>query len=93
MPLLPGEIVNNRYKIVYLLGEGPYRATYRAWDLDDHIDVAINEYLNPSTDRLRPFRKEFGRLNKLKHSQLPNIIDYFFLEEIGHYCVFLPYLE
>ncbi|GMQ77752.1 MAG: hypothetical protein BMS9Abin02_0241 [Anaerolineae bacterium] len=88
MPLLPGEIVNNRYKIVYLLGEGPYRATYRAWDQEDHIDVAINEYLAPSTDRLRLFRKEFSRLTKLKHSQLPKVIDYFFLEEIGHYYLF-----
>ena len=33
MPLLPGELLNQRYRIVSLLAAGRYGATYRAWDI------------------------------------------------------------
>ena len=47
MPLLPGEVLNKRYRILNLLGSGAYGAVYRAWDLKAEADVAVKEYLDP----------------------------------------------
>ncbi len=87
MPLLPGEILNKRYRIVSLLGEGAYGAVYRAWDLVDHLDVAVKEYLSTSIDIEQRFRKEAARLAKLHHPQLPDVRDYFHLEDTGQYLI------
>lgn len=87
MPLLPGEILNKRYRIVNLLGEGPYGAVYRAWDIVNLRDVAIKEYLNPSPEIQRLFRAEAQRLAKLKHPQLPSVRDHFALDGVGQYLI------
>ena len=87
MPLLPGETLNKRYRIVSLLGEGAYGAVYRGWDLVDLRDVAVKEYLNTTAVITRRFRKEASRLTKLSHPQLPAVIDHFFLEDAGQYLV------
>jgi formylglycine-generating enzyme required for sulfatase activity len=87
MPLLPGEILNTRYRIVGLLGEGPYGAVYRAWETSELADVAIKEYLDPSPEAQRLFRSEANRLGKMKHDQLPAIKDHFYLEETGQYLI------
>ncbi|HQF71682.1 MAG TPA: hypothetical protein PLH39_10430, partial [Promineifilum sp.] len=44
MPLLPGERLHNRYRVVSLLASGPYGAVYRAYDAADRRSVAIKEY-------------------------------------------------
>ena len=44
MPLLPGELLNKRYRIVSLLAAGRYGVTYRAWDTAVSQHVAIKEY-------------------------------------------------
>jgi serine/threonine protein kinase len=38
MSLSPGQILNNRYRIVRLLGQGGFGAIYRAWDLNMERD-------------------------------------------------------
>jgi formylglycine-generating enzyme required for sulfatase activity len=92
MPLLPGEILNKRYRMVSLMAEGPYGAVYRGWDLVDHREVAVKEYLDPSPDIQKLFRDEAVRLSRLKHAQLPQIRDHFCLEKTGQYLVsdFIP---
>jgi formylglycine-generating enzyme required for sulfatase activity len=87
MPLIPGEILSKRYRIVTLLGEGHYGAVYRAWDATDHLDVAIKEYLETSVEIQRLFRAEVARLSKLKHPQIPEVLDHFYLEGTGLYLV------
>ena len=87
MPLLPGEILNKRYRIVGLLAEGAYGAVYRGWDLTDRQDVAIKEYLDPSPEIQKLFRAEAVRLSGLKHTQLPEVRDHFCLEDTGQYLV------
>lgn len=87
MPLLPGELLNKRYRIVSLLAEGPYGAMYRAWDVVDKRDFAIKEYLDPSVEMQQLFRAEARRLIGLSHPQLPVIRDHFALENTGQYLV------
>ncbi|MFQ5399730.1 MAG: bifunctional serine/threonine-protein kinase/formylglycine-generating enzyme family protein [Anaerolineae bacterium] len=87
MPLLPGEILNQRYRIVCLLGEGAYGAVYRAYDVTDGRDVAVKEYLNHSLEIQRRFREEARRLARLKHPQLLPVLDHFALEATGQYLV------
>jgi formylglycine-generating enzyme required for sulfatase activity len=86
MPLLPGEELHNRYRIVSLLARGAYGAVYRAWDVVDRRDVAIKEYLEPSVEIQKRFRAEARRLAGLRHPQLPETLDHFALAN-GQYLV------
>ncbi len=87
MPLLPGERLNKRYRIVSLLAEGSYGAVYRAQDTVAGQSVAIKEYLDASGEIEKRFRQEARRLQKLSHPQLPKVLDYFALAEVGQYLV------
>lgn len=87
MPLLPGETLNKRYRIVHLLAEGSYGAVYRARDVVIQQDVAIKEYLDTSVEIQRRFRKEARQLSQLDHPQLPKVLDHFALDGMGQYLV------
>ena len=87
MPLLPGEILNQRYRILSLLAEGSRGATYRAWDVKAEQDVAIKEYLDPLPETQKRFRAEARRLSRLEHPQLAPVLDHFALEVTGQYLV------
>ena len=87
MPLFPAEILQKRYRIVSLLGQGQLGVVYRAWDTSEQRDVAIKEYLDPDINIQRLFRSEARRLTRLNHPQLPAVLDHFALENIGQYLV------
>lgn len=87
MPLLPGEILNKRYRIISILGTGSYGAVYRAWDLSSESDIAIKEYLDPSVETQKRFRKQARQLSRLKHPQLPSALDHFVLDSSGQYLI------
>jgi formylglycine-generating enzyme required for sulfatase activity len=87
MPFLPGELLNQRYRLVSLLGRGAYGCVYRAWDVQEQVDVAIKEFLDPTVEIQRLFRREARRLAALQHPQLPAIRDHFALEDTGQYLV------
>jgi len=86
MPLLPGELLHKRYRIVSLLAAGAHGSVYRAWDATDRRDVAIKEYFDPSVEAQRRFRAEARRLAGLSHPQLPETLDHLALES-GQYLV------
>jgi serine/threonine-protein kinase len=84
MPLNPGQIVHNRYRIARLLGKGGMGAVYRAWDLNLNVPVAIKEMvpqpgLDPHTlAQLRAqFHQEARTLAALSHPHLPRVTDFF----------------
>ena len=87
MPLLPGEILNKRYRIVSLLATGSYGATYRARDEKVGQDVVVKEYLDASVNIQKRFRAEARRLSGLRHYQIPTFLDHFALENSGQYLV------
>jgi len=87
MPLLPGQILNNRYRIVNLLGQGGFGAIYRAWDLNLNRHCALKENLDASRDAEQQFGREASILANLVHPNLVRVTDYFFIKGQGQYLV------
>ncbi|MEW5869914.1 MAG: protein kinase [Chloroflexota bacterium] len=87
MPLSPGQILNNRYRIVKLLGQGGFGAVYRAWDANLDEPIAIKENLDTSPAAQKQFQLEAKLLFRLTHPNLPRVIDYFVVPGQGQYLV------
>jgi len=84
MALDPGQLLQERYRIVALLGEGGMGAVYRAWDTRLNVAVALKEMrpqpgLDPATlAGLRDqFRREATILARLSHPNLVRVTDFF----------------
>ncbi len=84
MPLTAGQILQNRYRIVSLLGQGGMGAVYRAWDTRLDVYVALKEMvpqpgLSPQRlDQLRDqFQSEAKFLARLEHPNLVDVSDFF----------------
>jgi eukaryotic-like serine/threonine-protein kinase len=93
MSLITGQILQNRYRIVVLLGQGGMGAVYRGWHLGLEMPVAIKEMVPQpglsaeELDRLRDqFRQEAAVLARLKHLHLVTVTDYF-VEQGNTYLV------
>ncbi|MEW5869620.1 MAG: protein kinase [Chloroflexota bacterium] len=87
MPLSSGYILNNRYRIVKLLGQGGFGAVYRAWDTNLERPRALKENLETSPEAQRQFKREAQILTDLTHPNLPKVMDYFVLPGQGQYLV------
>ena len=87
MALTAGQIVNGRYRIIDLLGQGGFGAVYRAWDASLNIECALKENLDTSSAAQRQFTREASLLASLRHPNLPRVTDYFFLADQGQYLV------
>ena len=87
MNLQPGQILENRYRIVSLLSEGGFGAVYRAWDLNMDIPRALKENLDISSEAQSQFKRESQILDRITHPNLPKVIDHFILEGVGQYLV------
>jgi hypothetical protein len=79
-----GEIVENRYRIVKLLGQGGMGAVYRAWDMRLNRPVALKEMIpqlglgaEALADLRAQFRQEAQVLATLDHPSLVRVTDYF----------------
>jgi len=55
MPLAQGQVLNNRYRIVNLLGQGGFGAVYRAWDVNLKRPCAVKENLDTSPEAQAQF--------------------------------------
>ncbi len=88
MPLEIGQIVDNRYRVVKLLGRGGMGAVYRAWDMRLNTPVALKE-MTPqpglSAEVLeglgQQFQEEARVLATFAHPHLVRVTDYFMWEE------------
>jgi eukaryotic-like serine/threonine-protein kinase len=92
MTLTIGQIVENRYRIDALLGQGGMGAVYRAVDLRINVPVAIKENREAGPDAQKQFAREAGLLAGLRHPHLPRVTDHFFLPDQGQYLV-MDYIE
>ena len=98
MSLNTGQMLQQRYRIVTLLGQGGMGAVYRAWDTRLNIPVAVKELVPqpglaaPMLNRLRQqFIQEAQTLARLDHPHLVNVSDYF--EEEGKSYLVMKYVE
>jgi formylglycine-generating enzyme required for sulfatase activity len=87
MPLSQGQILNNRYRIVRLLGQGGFGAVYRAWDFNFDGPVAIKECSHLAPDVVRQFTLEARLLFHVRHPNLPKVYDSFGVPGQGQYLV------
>jgi formylglycine-generating enzyme required for sulfatase activity len=87
MTLTQGQVLNNRYRIVKLLGQGGYGAVYRAWDLNFELVCAIKENFETTPEAQRQFLREARLLHVLRHPNLPQVKDYFIIAGQGQYLV------
>jgi len=92
MPLSTGYILNNRYRIVRLLGQGGFGAVYRAWDVNLEMPCAIKENFETSSEAARQFLREAQILHTLRHPNLPLVKDHFVIPGQGQYLV-MDYIE
>lgn len=92
MPLERGSILNNRYRIMDILGQGGMGALYRAIDENLGIVVAVKENLFTTDEYSRQFRREAVILASLRHPNLPRVSDHFVIEGQGQYLV-MDYIE
>lgn len=92
MPLVEGDLLNNRYRILEVLGHGGMGSVYRAHDESLSVDVAVKENLFTTDDYAQQFRLEAVILASLRHPNLPRVTDHFVLPEEGQYLV-MDYIE
>lgn len=85
--LKPGLLLQNRYKVLDVLGKGGFGAVYKAIDLSLQHTCAVKENLDTSPDAQRQFNREATVLANLTHSNLPRVTDYFSLPGQGQYLV------
>lgn len=93
MPIRIGDILNERYKIEEILGQGGFGRVYRVTDLRLERSVVIKESLTLTEQTAKQFDHEARLLAKLgHHPHLPAIHDYFSSVGQGHYLV-MEYIE
>lgn len=92
MALENGYLLNQRYRIVAILGQGGMGAVYRAVDENLDTTVAVKENSFYSEDYARQFEREARILASLRHPNLPRVFDYFVIDQQGQYLV-MDYIE
>ncbi len=87
MTLESGSLLNNRYRIAEVLGQGGMAAVYRAVDENLGVEVAVKENLFTTEEYARQFRLEATILASLRQPNLPRVSDHFVIEPLGQYLV------
>src|SRR5512146_3169389 len=87
MTLEQGTLLNARYRIVDILGQGGMGSVYRAIDENLGMEVAVKENLFTTEEYARQFRREAIILASLRHPNLPRVTDHFVIEGQGQYLV------
>lgn len=87
-----GSLLNKRYRIVEILGQGGMAAVYRAIDENLGVEVAVKENLFTTEEYARQFRLEATILASLRQPNLPRVTDHFVIEQQGQYLI-MDYIE
>jgi serine/threonine protein kinase/Tol biopolymer transport system component len=92
MTMERGSLVNKRYRIVEVLGQGGMAAVYRAIDENLGLEIALKENLFTTEEYARQFRLEATILASLRQPNLPRVSDHFVIEQQGQYLV-MDYID
>jgi WD40 repeat protein len=91
MPLEIGDLLNDRYRIEAVLGQGGFGAVYLATDERLELPCAVKENLNISPESEHQFRREATLLATLRHPNLPRVTHHFVLG--GHQYLVMDFVE
>ena len=83
MPLSPGQTLDNRYRVVQLLGQGGFGAVYRVWDTRLEYPCVLKENLDVSPEAQRQFKWEAQTLTALSHPNLSEVMTRLLLNGIA----------
>src|SRR5438128_1332400 len=89
--LAPDTVIQDRYRIVGLMGRGGMGAVYEAIDQRLSSRVALKQTLASGEQLDQAFEREAKLLANLRHPALPKVIDYF-SDAAGRFLVmeFIP---
>jgi len=87
MPIAPNTLLNERYRVLRILGQGGMSSVYHAIDENIGIPVAVKANLVLTDDYSRQFQREANILATLRHPNLPRVNDYFHIPGQGQYLV------
>jgi tetratricopeptide (TPR) repeat protein len=96
-PFQPGQIINNRYRVIRLLGQGGMGAVYQAWDDELNVPVAIKTLLTHDEDAShleesqRRFKRELLLARAISHKHVVRIYD--LGEAEGIKFISMPYIR
>ena len=75
--LTPNTLIQNRYQIIQLVGQGGMGAVYQATDQRLKIAVALKQTLTGDAQFNAAFEREAQLLAALRHPALPRVMDHF----------------
>ena len=75
--LAPNTLLQDRYLVMRLLGQGGMGAVYQATDRKFGSAVALKETFYSDDQLRKAFSQEARLLNRLRHAALPVVMDYF----------------
>lgn len=87
MSLKNGSRLRDRYRIIERLAQSGMGTVYKAHDEVLNVDVALKENHYTTEGHSRQFRQEATILARLRHPNLPRVIDHFVVEGQGEYLV------
>lgn len=90
LPLGPGDVLQDRYRIVRQLGRGGMGAVYEAVDQRLGITVALKETLSSESSMRKQFELEARLLAGMQHPALPRVSDHFV--EGSRACLVMQYI-
>jgi len=89
--LIPGDVVGGRYRIDGVVGRGGFGAVYRATQQDTGREVALKVLLKNFTSSkvdAKRFRREAALVQKLRHPNVVQLLDFGTTEEGVSYIAF-----
>lgn len=89
--LLPGTVLEGRYRLERLLGAGGFARVYLAHDKTQDALCAIKELTDNSPENQRQFEREASLLLHLRHPRLVHVRDYF-QTEAGEMFLVMDYI-
>ncbi len=87
MVLERGILLNNRYRIVEILGQGGMGSVYRAIDENLGLEVAVKDNFFTTEEYSRQFKREALILAGMRHPNLPRVTDHLVIPGQGQYLV------
>ena len=88
--ILVGETLDDRYKILDLIGKGKSGFVYKAEQTKFNRPVAVkvlHDHLLGSQESVKRFQREAEAISKLRHGSLLEIIDFGFTQDKQPYMV------